>query len=219
MQTYTKIMPPFAKKKEEHDFGRKTMKRSISPLVATVVFAAAAGLLLAAVACLPLRSVHRPIALNLSIFLCLAAYSAFLVRSSGRNLRDLFAPLFLLAAVLAAASSVAGFALPAAAGLSWIRSAICFPGSMARRAGAEAITCTSGLILIWLLQPPGPYGWALGIWMFGLVQALYFVAVDVQRTSRSAIKEVDMGTMMHRRAEALFHEQKLARAFEELGLQ
>jgi len=195
------------------------MKQNFSPLVATVVFAAAAGLLLAAVACLPLRSIHRPTAANAAIFLCLTAYAAFLARSSGQNLRALFAPLFLLAAVLAAASSVVGFALPAAAGLSWIRSGICFPGPMARRACAEAITCTSGLILIWLLQPPGPYGWALGIWMFGLIQALYFLAVDVQRTSRSAIKEVDMGTMMHRRAEALFHEQKLARAFEELGLQ
>ena len=195
------------------------MRHSISPLLATVIFAAAAAALLAGAASLPLRSAHRPVGMNLSIFFCLAAYSAFLARVSGRNLRDLFAPLFLLSAVLAAATSVAGFALPAAAGLSWIRSGICFPGPTARRVCAEAITCAGGLAITWLLLPPGPYGWALGMWMFGLIQALYFLAVDVELTGRSAKEDWDRVTMVHRRAEALLHEQKLSRAFEELGLQ
>jgi hypothetical protein len=85
--------------------------------------------------------------------------------------------------------------------------------------GAEVFTCAGGLALTWLLQPPGPYGWALGMWMFGLVQALYFLAVDVGHTGRSAKEDWDRGTMVHRRAEALLHEQTLSRAFEELGLQ
>jgi hypothetical protein len=195
------------------------MRHSISPLLATVIFAAAAAALLAGAASLPLRSAYRPVGMNLSIFLCLAVYSILLARVSGRNLRDLFAPLFLLAAVLVAAGSVAGFALPAAAGLSWIRSGICFPASIVRRGCAEALTCPAGLILVWLLLPPGPHGWALGIWMFGLVQALYFLSMDVGHTGRSAKEDWDRGTMVHRRAEALLHEQKLARAFEELGLQ
>ena len=195
------------------------MRHSISPLLATVIFAAAAAALLAGAASLPLRSTYRPVGMNLSIFLCLAAYSIFLARVSGRNLRDLFAPLFLLAAVLASAGSVTGFALPAAAGLSWIRSGICFPGPTARRVDAEVFICAGGLALTWLLQPPGPYGWALGMWMFGIIQALYFLAVDVGHTGRSAKEDWARRTMVHRRAEALLHEQKLSRAFEELGLQ
>ena len=167
------------------------MRHRISPLLVTVIFAAAAAALLAGAASLPLRSAHRPVAMNLSIFLCLAAYSAFLARVSGRNLRDLFAPLFLLAAVLAASGSVAGFALPASAGLSWLRSGICFPGPTARRVCAEALTCAGGLALTWLLLPQSPYGLALGMWMFGLVQALYFLALDVEHTGRSAKEDWD----------------------------
>ncbi len=112
----------------QHHESRKTMNKKISPVVATVMLAAAAALLLAAVASLPLRSIHRPAAANAAIFLCLAAYSVFLARSNGRSQRALFAPFFMLSAVLAVAGSVAGFAVPAAAGLSWVRSGILLPG-------------------------------------------------------------------------------------------
>ena len=194
------------------------MNKKISPVVATVMLAAAAALLLAAVASLPLRSIHRPAAANAAIFLCLAAYSVFLARSNGRSQRALFAPFFMLSAVLAVAGSVAGFAVPAAAGLSWVRSGICFPGSMTRRLCAEALTCPAGLAVVWLLQPPGPYGWALGIWMFGLIQALYFVVVDIEGPGLPEKQVPDRIEQARRRADALLREQRLARAFEELGL-
>jgi hypothetical protein len=194
------------------------MNKKISPVATTVMLAAAAALLVAAVATLPLRPAPRMTAANAATFVCLAAYSMFLARSSGRSQRALFAPFFMLSAVLAVAGSVAGFAVPAAAGLSWVRSGICFPGSMTRRLCAEALTCPAGLALVWLLQPAGPYGWALGIWMFGLIQALYFVAVDVEPTGLLEKKGQDKMTQAHRRADALLREQKLARAFEELGL-
>jgi hypothetical protein len=194
------------------------MNKKISPVPATVILAAAAAMLVATVTILPLRPIPRTTALNAAIFLCLAAYSAFLARSSGRSLRALFAPLFMLAAVSAAAGSVTGFVVPAATGLSWIRSGICFPGPLLRRVCAEAITCAAGLALARLLQPPGPYGWALSIWMFGLIQALYFVVIDVERTGVPEKQGQDRMAHAHRRADALLREQKLERAFEELGL-
>ena len=194
------------------------MKRNVSPLAASVIFAAAAALLVAAATLLPLRSIPRPTAINAAIFLCLAAYSAFLARSSGRSPRALFAPLFMLAAVLAVAGSVSGFVVPAAACLSWVRSGICFQGSMPRRVCAEALACAAGLALAWLLQPPGPYGWALSIWMFGLIQALYFVLVDSERTGLPEKQGQDRMEKTHRRADVILREQKLERAFEELGL-
>lgn len=194
------------------------MKIKTSPLVATVIFAAAAAALLAAVMSLPLRPIPRTTAANAAIFLCLAAYSAFLARSSGRSLRALFAPFFMLAAVLAVAGSVTGFVVPAAAALSWIRSGICFQGSMPRRVLAEAITCPAGLALACLLQPPGPYGWALSIWMFGLVQTLYFIIVDVEGTSLPEPAGGEKLAQVHCRASALLRERNLERAFEELGL-
>jgi hypothetical protein len=194
------------------------MNSKISPVAATLILAAVAAVLIAMVAALPLRPAARITAANATIFLCLAAYSAFLARSSGCSLQVLFAPLFMLSAVLAVAGSVTAFVVPAAAGLSWVRSGICFPGSLTRRLCAEALTCPAGLALAWLLQPSGPYGSALGIWMFGLVQALYFVVIDVERTGLPEKKGQDKVTQAHRRADALLREQKLARAFEELGL-
>lgn len=194
------------------------MNLKMSPVAASVVFAAAATMLMSIVAILPLRPIPRTTALNAAIFLCLAAYSAFLARSSGRSLRALFAPFFMLAAVMAAAGSVTGFVVPAAAGLSWIRSGICFPGPLPRRVCAEAITCAAGLALVRLLQPPGPYGLPLSIWMFGLIQALYVVGVDAERTG--VVEKQGQGGMAqaHRRADAILREQNLERAFEKLGL-
>jgi hypothetical protein len=194
------------------------MNLKISPAAASVIFAAAASLLVAAVTILPLRPVPRTTATNAAIFLCLAAYATFLARSSGRSLRALFAPLFMLAAVMAVAGSVTGFVVPAAAGLSWIRSGICFRGSMPRRVCAEAITCAAGLGLVWLLQPPGSYGWALSIWMFGLIQALYFAAAGAERSNLPEPDVQERIEKAHGRADALLREQKLERAFERLGL-
>jgi hypothetical protein len=194
------------------------MNLKISPVAASVIFAAAAAMLMSIVTILPLRPIPRTTALNAAIFLCLAAYSAFLARSSGRSLRALFAPLFMLAAVMAAAGSVTGFVVPAAAGLSWIRSGICFPGSLPRRVCAEAITCAAGLALVRLLQPPVPYGWALSIWMFGLIQALYFVVVDAESNGQTEPPIREKIEEAHCRADVLLREQKLERAFEKLGL-
>ena len=194
------------------------MNLRMSPVAASVIFAAAAAMLVAAVTILPLRPIPRTTALNAAIFLCLAAYSAFLARSSGRSLRALIAPLFMLAAVLAVAGSVTGFVVPAAAGLSWIRSGICFQESMPRRVCAEAVTCAAGLALVWLLQPPGPYGWALSIWMFGLIQALYFVLVDAERSGPPEPKVRERIEKAHHRADALLREQKLERGVRGIGL-
>jgi hypothetical protein len=194
------------------------MNLKISPVAASVIFAAAAAVLVAAVTILPLLPIPRTAALNMAIFLCLAAYSAFLSRSSGRSLRALFAPLFMLAAVLATADSVTGFVVPAAAGLSWIRSGICFPGPLLRRVCAEAITCATGLALIRLLQPPGPYGLPLSIWMFGLIQALYFVVIDAESSGQTEPPIREKIEEVHCRADVLLREQKLERAFEKLGL-
>lgn len=194
------------------------MKSKISPVAASVIFAAATALLVAAVMSLPIRMISRPTALNTALFLGLAAYAGFLGRLSGKNHRDLFAPLLMLSAVLAAAGSVAGFAIPAVATLSWIRSGICFPGPIPRRVFAETIFCAAGLALAWVLQPPGLYGWALSVWLFGLIQSLYFLVLDPEPGSlfeRPGRKRFEPA---HSRTEALLREQKLQRAFEELGL-
>jgi hypothetical protein len=194
------------------------MYSRIPPVAASVIVAAVAALLFAAVTNLPLRMIHRATALNTAMFLGLAAYVGFLGRLNGTHYRDLLAPLLILSAVLVAAGSVTGFVIPAAAGLSWIRSGICFPGPIPRRAFAEAILCAAGLSLVWMLQPPGLSGWALSVWLFWLIQSLYFLVVDPEPGSLFGRPGWKRFEAAHSRTQVLLKEQKLARAFEELGL-
>jgi hypothetical protein len=121
-------------------------------------------------------------------------------------------------AVLAVAGSLAGFVIPAAAGLCWIRSGICFPGPLVRRIFAEALTVAAGLALVGGLHPAGLTGWTLGLWMFFLIQALYFVIIDTAPGPRGESADRDPRQTVRSRVQALLREQKLERAFEELQL-
>lgn len=190
----------------------------ISPITATAIFGGLAALLSAGAISLPLHFVAWPARLNATLFLCLAAYAAWLARLSARPIRGCAAPLLLLSAVLASAASVTGFVFPAAAGLAWIRSGICFPGPVLRRAAAEILTLSAGLALTTLLRLPGIAGWALGLWLFFLIQALYFVFVDPAPAFGGARPARDPRQSLRSRTQALLREQKLERAFSELQL-
>lgn len=192
--------------------------KTLSPIAAAVIFAAGAALLVAAALNLPLGFMTRLTALNSTMMLCLATYAVLLARMSARPIRAIAAPVLMLAAVLPVASSVTGFLVPAAAGLSWIRSGICFPGPVARRIVAEAILSAAGLALCAVLSPPGILGWALGLWMFFLIQALYFVVFADLPFRRSEPLGPEARHALRSRAQALLREQKLERAFEDLQL-
>jgi hypothetical protein len=166
----------------------------------------------------PLSFVTRLTTLNSTMMLCLATYAVLLARMSARPIRAIAAPVLMLAAVLLVASSVSGFLVPAAAGLSWIRSGLCFPGPVARRIAAEALLSAAGLALCAALSPSGILGWALGVWMFFLIQALYFVVIADLPFRRSDPLGFEARNALRSRAQGLLREQKLERAFEDLQL-
>ncbi|MGE5255731.1 MAG: hypothetical protein ACM3KE_03615 [Hyphomicrobiales bacterium] len=194
------------------------MKSKITPVAASVIFALAAALIFAAVTSLLLRLNQRTTALNTALFIDLAAYVGFLGGLNKERRRDLFPSFLTLSAVLVVAGTVTNFVIPAAATLSWIRSGICSPGPTLRRMFAEAIFCPAGLVLAWVLQPPGLYGWTLSVWLFWLIQALYFLVVDPEPGRLMEHPDLKKFEAAHSRAETLLREQKLKRAFEELGL-
>jgi hypothetical protein len=183
-----------------------------------VIFAAGAALLVAGAMSLPLGLLRRPATLNLALFLCLAGYGALLARMGKTSIRALAGPFLLLAAVLPVAASAGGLALPAAAGLAWIRSGICFRGPIVRRVGAEALTAAAGLAICAGLRPPGASGWVLAVWMFFLIQALYFVIVEAPPAASGELPVPNPREALRRRAQALLREQKLESAFAELQL-
>jgi hypothetical protein len=83
---------------------------------------------------------------------------------------------------------------------------------------AETLITGTGLALCAGMRPPGWAGWALGLWMFFLVQALYFALVDPVQAPRGDCPGREVNETAHRRAQALLREEKLERAFAELQL-
>jgi hypothetical protein len=201
---------------------RKTeavMQASISPTLATVIFAAATAASAAAAASVP-WPVHRAACVSAALYAGLAAYAVYLARCTRRPLRAVAGPLAVTAAVAATAGSVATFALPAAAALAWIRSGICCAAAARRRWVVELVVVAGGLMLADLLCDlrPGLYGRAAGVWGFGLAQAGYFAWCEAKDPAPEAPPAPARFARAHVPADALLRERKLEKAFEELGL-
>ena len=133
------------------------MRTSISPVIATLLFAAAAAALVASAAALPYPA-PRVSRVNAALSLALAGYAVYLARLHRRPISVLFGPILVAAAAALAAGSVSGFALPAAAALAWVRSGICSGTCRGRRWALEVIAGAGGLVLAEMIYrlAPGP---------------------------------------------------------------
>jgi hypothetical protein len=195
------------------------MKMTISPVTAALILAAAVTVEFVVAVTVSSRFLPWTAAVNLAMFLCLCLYGIFLARLSGQALRAIAAPLLILASVLAVAESPAGFVVPATAVLSWVRSGICFQGPIFRRLASETATCPAGLAWAALLHPADLLtGWAMGVWMFFLVQALYFLTIDPGEIRATADTAPDGAAAARIRAAELLREQRLERVFAALEL-
>jgi len=119
---------------------------------------------------------HPGPAFRIVIGAVIGLYALLLTRwgRAGR-LSALFPVLVLMA--FAILGTHRGFLILALLVLGWVRSGICFPGSMTGRILAEAALGLGGGLLVQSFAPHTPVAWALGIWMFFLVQSLYFVLI------------------------------------------
>ena len=144
---------------------------------------------------------HPGSAFRLVIGAVIGLYALLLARWGGAGrLSALFPVLVLMAfAVLGTHRS---FLILALLVLGWVRSGICFPGSVTGRILAEAALGLGGGLLVQSFAPQTPVAWALGIWMFFLVQSLYFVLIapDSNASSQSGTDEFEDA---RRRAEAI----------------
>jgi hypothetical protein len=117
--------------------------------------------------------------MSFGIVWCLiAVYALLLLRWSGRSLPEVLFPLLVLAGV-GAAMPTAGPAFGLALAIfSWIRSGICYPRSVAQCLVREAVLCGGGGLCLMLWNLSTPLSWGLGIWLFGLMQALFFILFE-----------------------------------------
>ena len=166
-----------------------TMKSKTTPIRLTIVWGLIGGL-----AYIPLCSalslmVFWPLGIRVSLWLLLAGYAVLLSRWASRPLRSIGLPLLLLFLSAFLIQSATVFLFTAFAILSWIRSGICFKRkSLIKRFGAEMILGLGSGLLVSGAAPDATLIWALGVWLFFLIQALYFVLFEYRSDSRTRIQ-------------------------------
>lgn len=111
----------------------------------------------------------------LSLWVYLAAYGLLMVHWSKKSITSVFFPLLLALMTIFGEVSVSAFLFIAMGIFSWIRSGICYPTPFKRRLVAEVILGIAAGVLVGSFSPISLINWAMAIWMFFLVQALYFV--------------------------------------------
>jgi hypothetical protein len=153
----------------------KTMKTSI---LATIVFGLIGGLFLA-----PLTAglgcvVSVSAAFCLSIWIYLASYSVLLIYGCGKNMTSAVFPLLLALLSIFWSDSVPANLIIAAGTFSWIRSGICYPDRFTKRFLAEIVLCAGAALIAGSFAPLTVFNRAIAVWMFFLIQALYFVIFE-----------------------------------------
>lgn len=172
------------------------MTTADAPLRTTLVFGLGAALIF-----IPLHlflstllsgMVYPALIFRLILWIYLGLYAVLL--AGWGNRKSMVRVLFPLAFVLAAAFAVetrSAFLLILLAVLSWIRSGICFPGAALKTAAAEVLVCFGGAGLVSCFHPHSLSTWAVGIWLFFLIQALYFLFREGKAISKFEQSEAD----------------------------
>jgi hypothetical protein len=151
------------------------MKRSGKPVRTTIVMGLAFGLLFVPFCTtlnllLPWQGAFR-----LTLWFFLAAYSLVLCRWAGAGLLACGFPLAILLASSFWLRSGHDFLLLLVLVLGWVRSGVCLRKSLWKALGAEVLVGLGGAALVGSFAPHSMVVWALGVWLFFLVQSLYFV--------------------------------------------
>ena len=154
------------------------MKNKHQPIRTTIIFGLICGLLFIPMSMGLSYLLYWPKAFCTSIWLFLAVYSFLLARWGKINTATIIFPLIVLLIFVYIVDSPVPFIVLALGILSWIRSSICFKKTLVKMLTAETIICFGGGALVAFFIPHSTFSWALGICMFFLVQALYFVLFE-----------------------------------------
>jgi len=179
------------------------MKILQRPVPATLIFGLICGISL-----IPLNRVLNslffyPNAICLSLWLFTAGYAVLLCRWSRQKLMPVSYPVLILLLTVFMVQSIGAFFFLALAIISWVRSGICYPERRRIRLVVELLLCLTGGALVTAFTPGSTLTWALGIWLFFLLQALYFAVFDGQASTLhdQYTQEVDPFERASRQAE------------------
>lgn len=174
-----------------------------SPLRTTLVYG-----LICALAAMPATgglAAHfgGSVAFKLVLWTILAGYSLLLARWSGRHPAGILFPLILLLGTAVWPGIDSAFFFLGLGVLCWLRSGICFNHFPLRAMVAETLTAAGGAALVTLLSPASPVAWAVSIWLFFLVQTLYFFIVSPRDRKSADQQDADPFDQARRAAQRI----------------
>jgi hypothetical protein len=151
------------------------MKVTRRPLLTTILYGLLCGISFVPTVMVISSFVYYSTAFRLAIWLFLAGYLVILTKWGKTRLLSIVFPLLLLFFLVFWGDTNAAFLFLALGVLSWVRSGICFQGGLLKPLVAEFALCLGGGALVAFFTPHSAVTWALAVWMFFLVQSLYFV--------------------------------------------
>ncbi len=130
-------------------------------------------------------------ALTFVLWIDLFFYTIFLARWSRTPFFSIIYPLFLSLATALWADRCLELIIFGLGAFAWIRGGICFCRTPVRCILAETITLVGGAGLVFLFRPETGIVQAMGIWLFFLVQALYFFIVPMNTGKQRDVASLD----------------------------
>jgi hypothetical protein len=184
------------------------MKLLQRPVLTTLLFGLFCGISFIPLGLVLENTFSRPNAICLALWLFTAGYSILLCRWSRQKLMPASYPVLFLFLTVFLVQSTGAFFLLALAVISWVRSGLCFPQGRGIRFTVELFLCVAGGALITAFKPGSLLAWALGIWLFFLLQALYFAIFDgsIAAWDRQHEPATDSFEQAFRRAEDILSE-------------
>lgn len=167
------------------------MKTTQNPVRSTIFFGLFFGLSFIPLSLYSGYFIPWPKANWMILYLYIVAYGFFLSHLGKKSLLRICPSLMFLLTAVFLTSSTSIFLLIALGFFSWVRSGICFQTLRVKRLFAEIILSLGGWATVAILSPASAVSWALGIWLFFLIQALYFVWFETTG-DKTAEVEIDL---------------------------
>jgi len=139
-------------------------------------------------------------AFRLLLWTDLFVYALLLANWSGKRPATILLPMVLLLGAALWPGGTGAFLYMGLGVLSWIRSGICFNGAPLRALAAETLAVAGGAGLVAILGPATTVTWAISIWLFFLVQALYFFIIPIPAVQAAASIAADPFERAYREA-------------------
>jgi len=182
------------------------MKKIKHPVRNTILYGLFCGLSFVPLSLALNTLVSWSIAICLVLWLFICGYALLLNLWSNKAVISTLFPLLLLVPTIFLTGSITLFFTLALLVISWIRSGICFQKPGVIGLAVELLLCLLGAVLVQVFTPGSVLDWALGVWMFFLVQALYFVFFEHTANQQEESIQMDAFERANRQADRILTE-------------